>query len=110
LKLFDVPLDRLAQPAAVAPRILDRLLEVPVQGTVRRADFLAHILAERRQRILRGIERLVETLDRGRLLGGRTLSRGAATAAGSGLLRRGHGSLSWIVVAAGRAYARSLLP
>jgi hypothetical protein len=72
---LDVALDGLAQPAAITPGILDELLKVLVEVSATSADPSAHVLAQRRERILGGIERLVETLDRCRLLGGWALSR-----------------------------------
>ena len=76
LQPLDVALEGLAQPAGVAPGFLDELLKVLVEASAAGADLSADVLAQCRQRILRGIQRLVETLDRCGLVGGRALSRG----------------------------------
>jgi hypothetical protein len=78
LQPLDIALERLAQPAGVAPGLVHDLLKV----LVRIPAACAHVLAKRHQGLLRGIERCVEALEGCRLVGGWAPSGGAAAAAG----------------------------
>jgi hypothetical protein len=70
LQLLDVALKCFAELATVASRILDELLDVLVEVLSACGNVSAYVFAQCRQRILSGIERFVEVLDRSRLLGG----------------------------------------